>query len=142
MQRAVPGAVLAYVFFLLFPHVAVYTHTHAGGGHPHTHAFLSAHDIRLEHAALAIAPEGSPNGQLDRGETPRPLSAPKGVQILGIPRPLAHTHVQDDPNVLGLAAPVFAPQAPEARPEAPAFAVVLAPVPAILAAAARAPPRG
>jgi hypothetical protein len=134
--------VFAYLFFLFFPHVAALTHSHADDADGHNHAFLSAHDLGLERAALAVAPEGSPSGELDREESPRAFPVGKNEQGLHAPRGFAHTHVQDDPNVVGLGIPELAPAPPEFRPEAPPFAAAFAPEPAAIAASARAPPRG
>jgi hypothetical protein len=142
--KAGPSLAFAYLFFLLFPHFAAITHTHAQDGRPHHHAFLSAHDLVLERAALEEAiPQGEPNGELaPEGADPKTLTTVKASGSGITPMPSrAHTHFQEDPNLPALAMAAYASAINSRIVPAPETVPAFVPALAILAAPARAPPR-
>jgi hypothetical protein len=139
-----------YVFFLLFPHFDAVTHRHSGGGNNHHHAFLSAHDVALERAALAAVPQGAPNAEIDpeeasRSESPSAsssTSSPVGAdgKSLTAEKRSAHTHFQEDPNLPVLAVdPVTDENVLTVLP-APETVPAFVPALAAQASPARAPP--
>jgi hypothetical protein len=142
--KAGAGIAFAYVFFLLFPHFAAITHTHTNVGRSHHHAFLSAHDLVLERAALEAAPQGEPNGELASEVTdlnPRTIRIARTIgPALTAATPRAHTHFQEDPNLPVLALSAYAQAAHATSVPAPETVPEFVPALAILASPARAPP--
>jgi hypothetical protein len=110
------GAVVisaTYLFFTVFPHVESVTHVHADGENAHTHGFLSSHDAALERAAWAALETAAPR-EATQETGAVPLSLESGT--IGL-RPgrnhQAHTHFQQDPNLLAAALQAPNPALPE-----------------------------
>jgi hypothetical protein len=143
--KAGPGLAFAYLFFLLFPHFAAITHSHANDGGAHHHAFLSAHDLVLEREALEAAPQGEPNGELAPDAVDPIPDILQTLKIVGpglVPEAArAHTHFQEDPNLPALALPAYTPAAHASIVPDPETVPEFIPALAILASPARAPPR-
>jgi len=160
-RRVSLSFVFVYVFFLLFPHFDAVTHTHEGGAESHHHSFLSAHDVALERAVLAVAPEGRPQGELaqqarlgtkstvkrsvkTQASTPslkNGSEAPHQGPHFSDPDRKAHTHLQEDPNLPTLGSAFIASSLSSAALPEPATVPGFVPALAILASPARAPPR-
>jgi hypothetical protein len=141
MGRIAPGLALAYLFFLLFPHIDAVSHVHEGGGHAHHHGFLSAHDVALERAALEAVPRGIPKNGVDFGDVPPALFAVGDYgRSLTASADAGHTHFQEDPNLPGTGSPAFSNGGEPTTCSAPGTVPSFAPALAVRAAPARAPP--
>lgn len=164
-RRALTGPLaLAYALSATLPHVTSLTHAHEDGGADHSHVVMSAHDVALERAVLALMPEGRPRGELasSRGRPRMDARSVMSGERRGVKtsvRPhgsvaqahgarlrdadhAAHTHGHDLPNLpvpelAGRRAP-----APFTGLTPPDIAPSHVPALAILAAPARAPPQG
>lgn len=143
-RRLTAGIVLAYLFFLLFPHFDAVSHVHEGGEHAHHHGFLSAHDVALERAALEAVPQGVPKNGVAFTDVPHALSSVivgEHGRGLTTSSPAAHTHFQEDPNLPGTGSPVFSSGGVPMTLPAPETVPSFVPALAAQAAPARAPPR-
>jgi hypothetical protein len=145
-RRQTSGLVIAYVFFLLFPHFEAVSHVHDGGEGLHHHKFLSAHDVALEREALGAFPQGNPGGELaPTPARPSKTYAPYAVgeygRSLTDSNPPAHTHFQEDPNLPALGVDSGSPTGVLTALPAPETIPPFVPALAILASTARAPPR-
>jgi len=152
-RRSTFALCLVYVLFSLAPHFELLTHSHAYGDRPHTHHFLSAHDIQLEREVLSAAIPGGADAGSRPEETPPAASVkqdsegcshgtvlPPGAQGLKKGGWAAHTHGQEDPNVAALRSPardLHLACAPLPRQEPPVACATDRPAPR---AGARAPP--
>ena len=114
MSRSRWAMALTYLFYVFFPHCASVTHSHAGGGVGHTHAFLSAHDADLEKTALAAFGYMDAANYTQSGQSLAPITATAspfastvsvepGSQAIKTAGPALHTHFQEDPNLLSVA---------------------------------------
>lgn len=64
-RRVLTGPLaLIYALAATLPHVSTTSHVHEAGGTDHAHVVMSAHDVALERAVLALIPEGRPRGEL------------------------------------------------------------------------------
>src|SRR5690606_16667423 len=130
-RRLSTALAMAYACSVLLPHLASVTHVHEGGGAAHAHVAMSAHDVALERAVLALGPQGQPrrapaNPARAHGTRAHSSAKDAGDETLADAsareRPgdergsrvrdadlAAHTHGADDPNLPALGAAVGAP---------------------------------
>jgi hypothetical protein len=110
-EKSRKALLFAYLWFAIFPHVQSVTHSHSGGGLPHSHSDLSSYDAGLKLSIVeALDKAGTkidPVLPRPPAEAPQASTAPadalersaRGFKTGG---PVLHTHFLEDPNLLGL----------------------------------------